>query len=107
MADSTARQTEDVAPQDPEQNRGYGYQWWRVEEPGGTPVIAALGYGEQYLLIIPERGPGGGDDGLEYLRTGSTCLVLTCRGSAVFDGPLIYPFLVSRSALVKTRRRYR
>ena len=52
---STDRQTEDVAPEDPELNRGYGYQWWRVEEPGGTPVIAALGYGEQYLLIIPER----------------------------------------------------
>ena len=55
VAESTARKTEDVAPGDPEQNRGYGYQWWRLEEPGDTPVIAGLGYGGQYLVIIPER----------------------------------------------------
>ena len=31
------------------------HQWWRLEEPGDTPVVAGLGYGGQYLLIIPER----------------------------------------------------
>ena len=55
VTESTSRKTEDVAPGDPEQNRGYGYQWWRLEEPGDTPVVAGLGYGGQYLLIIPER----------------------------------------------------
>lgn len=33
--------------------RGYGYQWWRVDR-GDTAVWAGLGFGGQYLLVIPE-----------------------------------------------------
>lgn len=31
---------------------GYGYQWWRVDR-GGVEVWAGLGFGGQYLLVIP------------------------------------------------------
>jgi CubicO group peptidase (beta-lactamase class C family) len=34
-------------------NIGYGYQWWRVD-PGGTEVWAGMGFGGQFLLIVPE-----------------------------------------------------
>ena len=33
---------------------GYGYQWWRLDR-GGTPVWAGLGFGGQYLLVLPEH----------------------------------------------------
>jgi CubicO group peptidase (beta-lactamase class C family) len=32
--------------------RGYGYQWWRVD-PEGLEVWAGLGFGGQFLLVIP------------------------------------------------------
>jgi len=31
---------------------GYGYQWWRLDTDS-VEVIAGLGFGEQYLLILP------------------------------------------------------
>ena len=34
--------------------RGYGYQWWRLDRRG-TEVWAGLGYGGQYLLVLPEH----------------------------------------------------
>lgn len=33
---------------------GYGYQWWRLDQ-AGVVVWAGLGFGGQYLLILPER----------------------------------------------------
>ncbi len=33
---------------------GYGYQWWRLDQ-AGVEVWAGLGFGGQYLLILPER----------------------------------------------------
>jgi CubicO group peptidase (beta-lactamase class C family) len=47
---STARHVESV-------NRagwGYGYQWWRLDRDG-TEVWAGLGFGGQFLLVLPER----------------------------------------------------
>ena len=32
---------------------GYGYQWWRLDR-GETQVWAGLGFGGQYLLVLPE-----------------------------------------------------
>ena len=51
---STARIVDDVAPGSAADNRGYGYQWWRLDR-GETAVWAGLGYGGQYLLVIPEH----------------------------------------------------
>ena len=33
--------------------RGYGYQWWR-EDQGGVEIWAGRGFGGQYLLVFPE-----------------------------------------------------
>jgi CubicO group peptidase (beta-lactamase class C family) len=47
---STARHVESV-------NRagwGYGYQWWRPDRDG-TEVWAGLGFGGQFLLVLPEH----------------------------------------------------
>ncbi len=33
---------------------GYGYQWWRLDRDG-VDVWAGLGFGGQYLLVIPEH----------------------------------------------------
>ena len=46
---SVAQQVESVTPQ----GWGYGYQWWRLDEEGHA-VWAGLGFGGQYLLVIPE-----------------------------------------------------
>ena len=51
---SVARHVDDVAPEDPDWNAGYGYQWWRVDTDG-EEVWAGLGYGGQYLFILPEH----------------------------------------------------
>ena len=51
---SVTRHVEDVAPEDPDWNAGYGYQWWRVDTDG-EEVWAGLGYGGQYLFILPEH----------------------------------------------------
>jgi CubicO group peptidase (beta-lactamase class C family) len=48
---STARIVEDIAPATAD-DRGYGFQWWRLDR-GDTAIWAALGYGGQYLLVIP------------------------------------------------------
>jgi hypothetical protein len=55
VAAATARQVADVAPDDPNWNWGYGYQWWRLDA-SGLDVWAGLGFGGQYLVVIPERG---------------------------------------------------
>jgi CubicO group peptidase (beta-lactamase class C family) len=49
---STARIVEDVAP-DSADDRGYGFQWWRLDRDD-VAIRAGLGYGGQFLLIIPE-----------------------------------------------------
>ena len=54
VAASVSRHVEDVAPEDPNWNAGYGYQWWRVDR-GGVEVWAGLGYGGQYLFVLPAQ----------------------------------------------------
>jgi len=50
VAASTARRVENFD----RSGRAYGYQWWRVDR-GGQDVWAGLGYGGQFLVILPER----------------------------------------------------
>jgi len=52
---ATARQVDDVAPDNPNWNWGYGYQWWRLDA-SGLDVWAGLGFGGQNLIVIPDRG---------------------------------------------------
>ncbi len=52
---ATARQVADIAPNNPNWNWGYGYQWWRLDA-SGLDVWAGLGFGGQNLIVIPERG---------------------------------------------------
>ena len=33
---------------------GYGYQWWRLDRRG-TEVWATLGFGENYMIVLPEH----------------------------------------------------
>jgi CubicO group peptidase (beta-lactamase class C family) len=53
----TSPKVADVAPEDPGWNYGYGYQWWLpADQSGGAPqVYAGLGYGGQFLFVVPER----------------------------------------------------
>jgi len=46
---ATARRVEDVNPA----GWAYGYQWWRLDR-GDTVIWAGLGFGEQYLLVLPQ-----------------------------------------------------
>ena len=34
--------------------RGYGLQWWRIDREG-VDIWAGLGFGEQYLLVVPNK----------------------------------------------------
>lgn len=52
----TSPKVADISPEDPNWNDGYGYQWWLLgdqaqEEP---QFYGALGYGGQFLFIVPE-----------------------------------------------------
>jgi CubicO group peptidase (beta-lactamase class C family) len=48
VAEATARQVDRVGMGD----WGYGYQWWRIDTRG-TDVWAGLGFGGQFLLVLP------------------------------------------------------
>jgi CubicO group peptidase (beta-lactamase class C family) len=47
---ATAKQVDNVNPN----GWGYGYQWWRLDR-GSTVIWAGLGFGGQFLLVIPEH----------------------------------------------------
>lgn len=49
---STARHVDDTTPLNPAVNWGYGYQWWRLDRDG-VEVWAGLGFGGQFLLVLP------------------------------------------------------
>lgn len=49
-ATSTERQVDRVNAQ----GWGYGYQWWRLDT-AETDVWAGLGFGGQYLLVLPQH----------------------------------------------------
>ena len=55
VAAATARQVDDIAPNNPNWNWGYGYQWWRLDT-SGLDVWAGLGFGGQNLIVVPDRG---------------------------------------------------
>ena len=48
VAAATARQVDHVGIAD----WGYGYQWWRLDTQG-TDIWAGLGFGGQFLLVVP------------------------------------------------------
>ncbi len=48
VADATARHVDRVGIAD----WGYGYQWWRLDTQG-TVIWAGLGFGGQFLLVLP------------------------------------------------------
>jgi CubicO group peptidase (beta-lactamase class C family) len=48
VAEATARQVDRVGMRD----WGYGYQWWRIDARG-TDIWAGLGFGGQFLLVMP------------------------------------------------------
>jgi CubicO group peptidase (beta-lactamase class C family) len=48
VAEATARQVDRVGMGD----WGYGYQWWRIDTRG-TDIWAGLGFGGQFLLVLP------------------------------------------------------
>jgi CubicO group peptidase (beta-lactamase class C family) len=45
----------DVSPQDPNDNLGYGYQWWVYNDgsDGGPVMYGTWGWGGQFALIVP------------------------------------------------------
>jgi CubicO group peptidase (beta-lactamase class C family) len=53
----TSPKVADTAPEDPGWSVSYGYQWWLLgdQAQGAPQVYGALGYGGQYLFIVPER----------------------------------------------------
>ena len=56
VGDSMHRWVEDVAPDDDDNNRGYGYQWWLMPYEGEKESYfwAGRGYGGQLLYVFPE-----------------------------------------------------
>jgi CubicO group peptidase (beta-lactamase class C family) len=53
VAAATARHVDSVPG-----GGGYGYQWWRPDRDGVT-VWAGMGFGDQFLLVLPEHGVVG------------------------------------------------
>jgi CubicO group peptidase (beta-lactamase class C family) len=53
----TSPKVADIAPEDPDWNDAYGYLWWlpEAQAQGAPEVYAGLGYGGQFLFIVPER----------------------------------------------------
>jgi CubicO group peptidase (beta-lactamase class C family) len=47
---SVARHVNDVNPA----GWGYGYQWWRLDRDDHVDVWAGLGYGGQFLVVLPQ-----------------------------------------------------
>lgn len=56
IAEMTSPKVADVAPEDPHWNDGYGYLWWLLgdQAQGAAQVYGALGYGGQFLFVVPE-----------------------------------------------------
>ena len=58
--------------------RGYGYKWWVLSRkgPGTYEAYAALGYGGQRLIVVPELD-----------------LIAVFTGWNIYDKPELDPFL--------------
>ena len=47
---------EDILPDNDKVNRGYGYQWWVLDQENGeAKIYGAMGYGGQYAIVSPEH----------------------------------------------------
>jgi CubicO group peptidase (beta-lactamase class C family) len=47
---------EDVAPDNPMNDQGYGYQWWIAQhEDGEARLFQGSGYGGQFPVVVPEH----------------------------------------------------
>lgn len=68
--------------------RGYGFQWWSLREPGVPPAFAALGYGGQQLIVVPD---------LE--------LIGVFTGWNIYDKPSLSQNLVLRRLVGAVRRK--
>ena len=56
IQESTSPQIPDIAPDNPDFNQGYGYQWWIMDQDEGrTKIYSASGYGGQFLQVVPEK----------------------------------------------------
>lgn len=57
VTDTATPSIPDVNPESNSDNRGYGYQWWLVPYKGNraTHFLAGMGYGGQYLFVVPEK----------------------------------------------------
>ena len=72
IAESTARHM------DADGTNGYGYLWWRMAMPtpgGGTDIIAANGWGSQFICVFPEQDlvvvmTGGNQDNGKHMAPG-------------------------------------
>ena len=51
IVDATTKKAKNIMGNNP--NEGYGYQWWLPDTP--NKVIVGLGFGNQILIIIPEK----------------------------------------------------
>lgn len=52
---SVAPHVADISPENPRDNRGYGYQWWiPVHRDGVTVQYQGSGYGGQFPIVVPE-----------------------------------------------------
>ncbi len=57
MAETVRPWVPDVNASDPDDNRAYGFQWWLMPYDGdhATHYLAGLGYGGQFLFVVPEK----------------------------------------------------
>jgi len=57
VAETVRRYVPDTNPSAPDENMGYGYQWWLVPYDGkqASHYLAGIGYGGQYVFIVPEK----------------------------------------------------
>jgi CubicO group peptidase (beta-lactamase class C family) len=46
----------DISPDNQRKDAGYGYKWWILDDGAGAgpKVFAAMGFGDQLLLVVPE-----------------------------------------------------
>lgn len=52
---ATSPVVEHTNPSD-QSSRGYGYQWWVLEQSNGeSEIFAGLGYGGQFLMLVPKH----------------------------------------------------
>ena len=82
-----ASTTAQVGPLSDEEGLSYGYQWW-VFPGGGPPAYAAIGYGGQFLVVVP-----------------SLELIAVVTGWNIYDKPELTAAFVRDRVLEAVRKR--